>query len=203
MLRACLRLAVLFSPGLAGGIHSKCVTNFLKQQENTIELSPPHSSTEEEPAELEIERMRRELGSHGAPCLDSAELATLYPRCQLLSPDQFRSRPSFLVDINNGRLGNQMSSVASGRALAAKLGVRQLVTHFSLNILQEFFLLGEDYAVLEAEFCLPCSTLPFVPVPKQAAPTGQAILLPAYPNLVSLYRDQLHTLRYPAQQASP
>ena len=87
-----------------------------------------------------------------------------------------------------------MSSFASTFALSRKLHLKQMLTHRSHNKLTKYFRLPES-EVLESHYCYPCTDLLFLPVESAAGHSGQVLVMPAYPNMVGMYKQYLDTLR--------
>ena len=125
------------------------------------------------------------------PAIYSAECKTL------TSEDAFASEKSFLVDFNNGRLGNQLSSFASVFALAKLTGLRVMLTHSCQTILSTYFS-NLPFPVLEQTYCHPCTQFNFHPLGEDTAPIlhGQAYrLAAAYSNMIPQFAQHLPQLR--------
>ena len=103
---------------------------------------------------------------------------------------------SILTDFNNGRLGNQLTSLASVVAMARLTGLQPVISHRCYSAITAIF---EDLSlpVLEGTFCSACSQLHFQrlldPTPQAH---GAAFRLPvAYANLIPLYAPLLPEIR--------
>ena len=95
--------------------------------------APPPATTSLEAdtgaASLDVQVLLDEMGGK---CLVSGDLPDSYSSsCRSPQPEELEEEPSYLVDFNNGRLGNQLSSLASVFALARITGLRPLISHRS------------------------------------------------------------------------
>ena len=127
-------------------------------------------------------------------CVPAFSLPDIYSaQCATLAA----SEKSFLVDFNNGRLGNQISSFASVFALAKSTGLRPMLTHSCQTTLSTYFT-NISLPVLEQTFCDPCTQFNFHPLEDDEAPIlhGEAYkLAAAYSNMIPKYAEHLPELR--------
>ena len=131
-------------------------------------------------------------------CVPASSLPASYSaQCATLAS---KSEKSFLVDFNNGRLGNQISSFASVFALATLTGLRMMLTDRCQTILSTYFTNLSSFPVLEQTYCRPCTQFNFRPLllEENTAPIlqGEAYkLAAAYSNMIPLYAHHLPHLR--------
>ena len=162
---------------------SKCIQNFLKGQSELPGPDVGETSEEYNLAEVleDLEGPRSE-GSY------LENIPSKYKECQYFTPGSFSPDPSFLIDFNNGRLGNQMSSLASPLCLARELGLTPVVTHRTFAFLSEYFTIPSHRAeVLEARLCSPWTDVEFTALERRRGTAGQVLVMPAYPNMIDLY----------------
>jgi len=171
---------------------SKCAKNFLKSKETRRQDAEKELSGSDD--YIDIHKIVNELGNGMTPCIHSDQTHTVNKNCKNLKFKDFHGSPSFLIDFNNGRLGNQMSSFASTYAWSRLLNIKQMVTYTTFTILNKYFKLSEA-DILEAEYCDPCNDLEFTPLTQNYEQNGQALYLPAYPNRVDLYAQYLKRLK--------
>lgn len=178
--------------GLVDGKLSKCAQNHLKAKAET------HRGITEEwnnSQSLDINEFLTQVEGPRSPLIYPKNIPELYPECQRVNIAEYSPDPSLLVDFNNGRLGNQISSVASTICLAKEQGLRPLTTHKTSQHLSQYFSnISTKVDILESKFCSPWSDLDFVNINKMKGRSGQALLTPNYPNLVELYPKYLPTL---------
>ena len=79
----------------------------------------------------DINKFLGQLDSPSSPRQYPANIAQLYPDC--VNVDNYSPSPSILIDFNNGRLGNQISGVASVFCLASTLNITPMMTHKTFN----------------------------------------------------------------------
>ena len=177
---------------LVEGKLSKCAQNHLKAKAET------HRGITEEWANsesLNINEFLTQVEGPRSPLIYPKNIPELYPECQKVNIAEFSPDPSLLVDFNNGRLGNQISSLASTICLAREQGLRPMTTHKTFQHLSQYFTnISTHVDILESKFCSPWSDLNFVSISKMKGTSGQALTTPNYPNLVELYPKYLPTL---------
>ena len=177
------------------GKKSKCAKNFLKTQEairQNVENDENLSRTVEQ--DLDIDKIINEIGTGKSPCIYSKNAHEVKRNCKNVNFNELQQSQSILIDFNNGRLGNQMSSFASTFALSKQLNVKQMLTHHTYTLLSKYFSLSE-VNILESQFCNPCGDLQFTRVEEASGSFGQVLYMPAYPNMVNIYKQFLDTLR--------
>lgn len=173
---------------------SKCMKNFVQGQESAMMEAKKQYEDDSVAKSMEVGDILAEVGGK---CIVSTGLPASYAeQCQTLtSMKEFQQNSSYLVDFNNGRLGNQLSSFASVYGLSKVTGLRPLLTHRCHTALTTYFT-GVSWPVLERTFCSPCDSLTFQPLPSSPSPQGK-IYTPAaaYSNLIPAYAPILPQLR--------
>ena len=132
-------------------------------------------------------------------CVPASSLHNIYSaQCATLtSKDALAAEESFLVDFNNGRLGNQISSFASVFALAKLKGLKPMLTHRCQDTLSTYFT-NLTIPVLEQTYCNPCTQFNFQPLHEDTVPVldGRAYkLAAAYSNMIPRYAEHLTELK--------
>ena len=198
-LSLCPRLLVIFvtmkphNSQESLGKMSKCARNYLKSQETMRQEAKSESEQLEEGGDhFDNFKMMRELGNGMSPCIYSEKAHMVNRNCKNIK--LFQESKSILIDFNNGRLGNQMSSFASTFAVSKVLNIKQMLTFTTYLLLSKYFNLPEEN-ILEQEFCDPCNFLEFTPIQEASGSFGQALYMPAYPNTIEVYKDFLDSLR--------
>ena len=169
----------------------KCIQNFLKGQTALADIE------DREPAEeFDVVDVLGGLEGPSSERVYLQDIPSKYKECQYFAPGTFNPNPSILIDFNNGRLGNQMSSLASTICLAAELGLRAMMTDRTFSFLAEYFTkLTSRAEVLESRLCSPSTDLQFTALAARRGTSGQVLVMPAYPNTIDLYPKYLDTLK--------
>ena len=135
-----------------------------------------------------------QLDSPSSPRQYPANIPQLYPHC--VNVDSYSPSPSILIDFNNGRLGNQISGVASVLCLATTLGITPMMTHKTFKVLDTYFEnIDRRVKILESKFCAPWKDLKFDKLDKIQGSEGQVLVMTAYPNTFELYPTCLPQVR--------
>ena len=148
---------------------SKCIQNFLKDQSELADVDTGEPSDEYNLAQVlgDMEGPTSELGY-------LANIPSMYKECRYYAPGSFSPDPSLLIDFNNGRLGNQMSSLASTLCLAKELGLTPMMTQRTFVFLSEYFTNSSLQAeVLEARLCSPW-TVEFTGLERRKGTAGES-----------------------------
>ena len=156
----------------------KCIQNFLKdrevRQDDDNRLGPGSE-------EINLRRVLRSLDGPTSELLYLRDIPSHYKHCQYFDPGTFHPDPSLLIDFNNGRLGNQMSSLASTICLAEELGLKPMMIHRTFQFLDEYFNLTATspalVEIIESKFCSPWSDLQFTALEKRTGTKGEKELL--------------------------
>ena len=176
----------------ADGKLSKCAQNHLKNKAETLQGI---SEEWENSGRVDIHEFLTQVEGPSSPMIYPKNIPELYPECRRVTKDDFSRDQSLLVDFNNGRLGNQISSLASTICLAKEQGLRPMTTHKTVQHLGQYFTkISTKVDILESKFCSPWSDFDFVHVNKLNGRLGQALIIPSYPNLVELYPKYLPTI---------
>ena len=177
---------------LADGKLSKCAQNHLKNKAETLQGI---SEEWEKSGKVDIHEFMAQVEGPSSPMIYPKNIPELYPECRRVTKDDFSLEQSLLVDFNNGRLGNQISSLASTICLAKEQGLRPMTTHKTAQHLGQYFTnISTKVDILESKFCSPWSDLDFVHTNKIKGRSGQALIVPSYPNTVELYPKYLQTI---------
>jgi len=188
-------------------IKSKCVATFLNSRStksesfrNTIEDREYNAGEGSQDAEPYIHNFIGQLGSAHSPCTISDNVPDAN-YCSYSNKGQNSDGRSILVDFNNGRLGNLLSSFASVFSLSRQLDLQTVFPYRTIRELNKWFDLPPQI-ILESEYCNPCQSLKFIPLDlylenRNAVDStgGHCIYPPPYPNLLSLYKQELTQLR--------
>ena len=185
-------LVTLVKDAFVDGKLSKCAQNHLKAKAETLQgISEEWDNSKS----ININEFLTQVEGPRSPMIYPKNIPELYPECQRVNIDEFYPDPSLLVDFNNGRLGNQISSLASTFCLAKEEGLRPMTTHKTFQHLSQYFAnISSNVEILESKFCSPWSDLDFVKIDKINGQSGQALVIPNYPNLVKLYPKYIQSL---------
>ena len=108
---------------------SKCMRTHLRALQEDRKESETSLEADTVATTLDVQVLMDEMGGK---CLVSGHLPDSYSSsCRSPQPEELEEEPSYIVDFNNGRLGNQLSSLASVFALARIAGLRPLISHRS------------------------------------------------------------------------
>ena len=174
---------------------SKCMKNHMKANQMLEEEQKQNHPDHMKPKFTISTVLDETIGN----CVTESHLPSIYSaQCKMLtSKDALASDQSFLVDFNNGRLGNQISSLASVFSLAKLTGLRPMLTHRCKAALSTYFT-NISLPVLEQTYCQPCNHINFLPLEEGTAPIlyGRAYkLAAAYSNMIPLYAEHLPHLK--------
>ena len=175
---------------------SKCAQNFLKNKEETREKTLEEWRKWDDDEAIELSGVLGQLDNPSSRRLYPDSIRDLYPECGHVDRDNYSPSPSILIDFNNGRLGNQISSVASTFCLAKKMKMSAFMVHKTKIFLEPFFdSLDDHLQVLESKFCEPWADLNFQHISKMKSNQGQILYLQTYSNLLELYPECLPDLK--------
>ena len=127
MSRVCYLLLLCPIPLLADLRISKCMKNHMKANQIATE-----EDSKQVPGTVFSINLSNVIEAVDGNCVAGKNLPDIYAaQCKIVeaSKDSFSNEQSFVVDFNNGRLGNQISSFASVLALAKRTGLRPMLTH--------------------------------------------------------------------------
>ena len=159
---------------------SKCAQNFIKAREDNERNFKEEWQGWKDDKYDDINTFLGQLDSPTSPRLYPANIAQLYPGCVRVDRDSYSPSPSILVDFNNGRLGNQISGVASIYCLAAAAHLTPLITHKTFTVLDTYFKhLDGHLGILESRFCAPWKDLKFETLDNIRGSDGQVLVMSA------------------------
>ena len=151
----------------------KCIQNFLKdravrQEEEKLGTGGTETS------EINLQKVLRSLDGPTSELVYLRDIPSHYKQCQYFAPGTFHPDPSLLIDFNNGRLGNQISSLASIICLAAELGLKPMMIHRTFRFLDKYFKnITTLVEIIESKFCSPWSDLQFTALEKRTGTKGE------------------------------
>ena len=187
-----LILTIIQYNSYVDGKLSKCAQNHLNAKEETRKAVLEEWENSQM---VDINEFLSEVRGPRSPLTYPANIPELYPSCRRVNIQEHSPDPSLLVDFNNGRLGNQISSLASTVCLAEEHGLRPMVTHKTSQHLSQYFTnISSKVDILESKFCSPWSDLEFVSIEKMTGSSGQTLVTPTYPNLVELFPKYIFKL---------
>ena len=126
--------------------------------------------------EINLQKVLRSLDGPTSELLYLRDIPSHYKQCQNVEPGTFHPDPSLLIDFNNGRLGNQMSSLASTICLATELGLQPMMIHKTFKFLDKYFNIASapvKAEIIESRFCAPWSDLQFTALEKRSGIKGE------------------------------
>ena len=155
----------------------KCIENFLKERVVRKDEDERLGSGTEE---INLQKVLRSLDGPTSELLYLRDIPSHYKQCQYFEPGTFRPDPSLLIDFNNGRLGNQMSSLASVICLAAELGLKPMMIHKNFKFLERYFPnITSRVEIVESRLCSPWSDVQFTALEKRTGTKGETRFYPA------------------------
>jgi len=181
-----------------------------KSAQNCLKNSGPYKESDlydddAQPSQLEHQDLLQGLGTRNSPCTVSKVPANLRTNCTVSDLDSSGAVRMFLVDFNNGRLGNLLSSYASILSLSEQTGLEPIFPYRTISeILKWFQLSSPTKKILESEFCSPCERINFIPLDnfRQNVDGNEleggkiiGVFTPPYPNHLHLYKKNLKQLR--------
>ena len=159
-------------------IKPKCIQNFLKERDVRKGEDKILGSGSEE---INLQKVLRSLDGPTSELLYLRDIPSHYEDCQYFDPGTFHPDPSLLIDFNNGRLGNQMSSLASIICLAAELGLKPMMIHRTFEFLDKYFSNITNspamVEIMESKFCSPWSDLQYTALERRTGTKGETKLL--------------------------
>lgn len=149
----------------------KCIENFLKER-----VVREDEDTRVVPGtdEINLQKVLRSLDGPTSKLLYLRDIPSHYKQCQYFAPGTFYPDPSFLIDFSNGRLGNQMSSLASVICLATELGLRPMIIHKNFKFLDTYFTnITSVVEIVESRLCSPWSDVQFTALEGRTGTKGE------------------------------
>ena len=160
-------------------IKSKAAKNFLKAKEEVKEnvVNEWKKLNEDDDSTYTATDFLGQLGGPTSPRIYPPNIPELYPDCQFVDIDNYVPDRSILIDFNNGRLGNQISSLASTLSLAGELGLTPMITHNTNQFLSRYFTILDQSVldILESKYCSPWSDLTFEKLQDKSGEKGEYI----------------------------
>ena len=150
----------------------KCIENFLKDR---VVRKDEDRRLEPGSEEINLQKVLRSLDGPTSELLYLRDIPSHYKQCQYFAPGTFYPDPSLLIDFNNGRLGNQMSSLASIICLATEMGLKPMMIYKNFKFLNKYFTnITSRVEILESRLCSPWSDVKYTALDKRTGTKGEA-----------------------------
>ena len=151
----------------------KCIQNFLKDRAVSEEKERLGTGGTET-SEINLQTVLRSLDGPTSELVYLRDIPSHYKQCQYFDPGTFYPDPSLLIDFSNGRLGNQMSSLASVICLAAELGLKPMMIHKNFKFLERYFPnITSRVDIVESRLCSPWSDVQFTALEHRMGTKGE------------------------------
>ena len=158
-------------------IKSKAAKNFLKSREEVKKnIVDEWNEVNDDDSTFAATDFLGELEGPTSPRIYPPNIPKLYPDCKYVDISNHFPDKSILIDFNNGRLGNQISSLASTLSLALELDLTPMITHKTSQFLKKYFQDQLVVDILESRFCSPWSDLTFEKLQDKSGNTGEVLL---------------------------